>query len=173
MSPRASLLALVVASSPGFACNSDDLLGGLDVPDTTGTSTTTTTSTTEPPTTGDITTTTTSTGADTTTTGGSSTTLAPEPPPTCEELLDCVLPCALQFDLECAQMCADGLSGEEAGKAFELGLCVGQQCFETEACSTDNLMDPVCLACIGFLLMDDSPAGCEAEAEACAGGSRE
>lgn len=172
MSRRASLLVLVVAPWFGLACNSDDLLGGLDLPATTGTSTTTSTS--EPPTTGDITTTTTttSTGADTTT-GGSSTTLAPEPPPTCDELLDCVLPCALQFDLECAQMCADGLEGEEAGKAFELAICVGQQCFETEACSTDNLMDPVCLACIGFLLMDDTPAGCEAEAQACAGESRE
>lgn len=169
MSRRASLLALVVAPCISTACNSDDLLGGLDQPDTTSTSTGTTTTTGEPPTTGELTTTTTTTGGDTTTTtGGSSTTLAPEPPPTCDELLDCVLPCALSLDLECAQMCADGLSPEEAGKAFELALCVGMSCFESEACTADTLMDPVCLACIGFLLMDDSPAGCEAEAEACA-----
>ncbi|MDC0719407.1 hypothetical protein [Nannocystis bainbridge] len=166
MSRRASLLALVACI--GAACNSDDLLGGADLPATTSTSTTTTT-TGEPPTTGELTTTTTTTTGGDTTTGASSTTLAPEPPPTCDELLDCVLPCALGLDLECAQACADGLSPEEAGKAFELALCVGQACFETEACTTENLMDPVCLACIGFLLMDDSPAGCEAEAEACAG----
>ncbi|WAS98318.1 hypothetical protein [Nannocystis punicea] len=172
MSRRASLLALVVAICISSACNSDDLLGGLDQPDTTSTSTGTTTTTGEPPTTGELTTTTTTTGGDTTT-GGSSTTLAPEPPPTCGELLDCVLPCALSFDLECAQMCADGLSPEEAGEAFELALCVGMSCFESEACTTETLMDPVCLACIGFLLMDDNPAGCEAEAEACAAPARE
>lgn len=167
MSRRASLLALVVAPCLGFACNSDDLLGGLDLPDTTTTSGST--STTEPPTTADPTTsgTGTTTGADTTGDLSTSTTAAPEPPPTCDELLDCVLPCALMFDLECAQACAEGLPAEEATKAFELGLCVGQACFETEACTTENLMDPVCLACIGFLLMDDSPAGCEAEAAAC------
>ncbi|PCC66440.1 hypothetical protein SAMN02745121_00796 [Nannocystis exedens] len=173
MSRRASLLALVVAPCISTACNSDDLLGGLDQPDTTSTGTGTTTTTGEPPTTGELTTTTTTTSGGDTTTGASSTTLAPEPPPTCDELLDCVLPCALGFDLECAQMCADGLSAEEAGKAFDLALCVGMACFESEACTTETLMDPVCLACIGFLLMDDNPAGCEAEAEACAGPPRE
>jgi hypothetical protein len=156
---RASLLALVFAL---HACNSDDL--GLDATAAT-TTTTTGTSTTAPPTTGEFTTTTTST---TTTTTTGLTTGEPPAAPTCKELLDCVLPCALMFDLECAQMCAEGLPPEEANEAFELGLCVGMACFESGACSTDNLMDPVCLACIGFLLMDDMPEGCEAEAQACA-----
>lgn len=161
MPRRASLLALVFAL---HACNSDDL--GLDATQssTTGSSTS---STTAPPTTGDLTTTTT-TGTSTTTTTGDLTTGEPPAAPTCKELLDCVLPCVLMFDLECAQMCADGLAPEEATEAFELGLCVGMACFETGACSTENLTDPVCLACIGFLLMDDMPEGCEAEAEACA-----
>lgn len=159
MSRCASLLALVFALP---ACNSDDL--GLGTTGTTG-DPGTSTSTTAPPTTGDLTTGTTTTS--TTTTGV--TTGEPPAPPTCDELLDCVLPCALGFDLECAQMCADGLPPEEANKAFELALCVGMACFDSMACSADNLMDPVCLACIGFLLMDDSPKGCEAEAEACAG----
>lgn len=163
MPRRASLV--VVASCTLLACNSDDL-GGLDQPETTSTGTTGS-STTAPPTTGELTTTTTgtTTGVDTT---ESSTTAAPDPPPTCDELLDCVLPCALSFDLECAQMCADGLDPAEASEAFELALCVGMACFDSGACTTENLTDPVCLACIGFLLMDDKPAGCEAEAEACA-----
>lgn len=165
MSPRASLLLVATAL---LACNSDDL-GVLDEPDSTG-SAGSSTSTTAPPTTGELSTTTTTTG---TTTGedptdGGSTTAAPEPPPTCGELLDCVLPCALSLDLGCAQKCAQGLDPGEAIEAFQLGLCVGMACFESGACSTENLTDPICLACIGFLIMDDKPKGCEAEAEACA-----
>lgn len=161
---RPSLFALGVVL---FACNSDDQFGATEPPGTTG-ELSTSTSTTDPPTTGDPTTTTTTTTTTTSTGPDPTTGEPPPPPPTCEDLLDCVLPCALQFDLECAQMCADGLPAEEATEAFQLGLCVGMACFESGACSTDDLMNPVCLACIGFLLMDDSPAGCEAEAEACA-----
>lgn len=159
MPRRASLLALALAL---HACNSDDTEQWP--PETTSTGGTTTT-TTGPPTTGELTTTTTTTS----TTGAPTTGEPPAPPPTCKDVLDCVLPCLLGgLDFECAAACADGLPPGEAAEILQLGLCVGTACFESGACSTEDLMSPVCLACIGFLLMDSSPEGCEAEAEACA-----
>lgn len=167
--PRLVVSACLILGA-GLACNSDDLFLG-EGSSSTGEPATGTTGT---PTTGPVgsTTTDSTTGFETTggesssTTSGDETTEAP-PEQTCRDVLMCVGGCALMLDPACFQMCAEGLQPDEAMKAAQLGLCVGQLCFESGACSPDTLMDPACLACIGFGILSPNPPGCEAEAEAC------
>ena len=172
LSPRIVVSACLVLGA-GLACNSDDLFldegssSSSGEPATTGTPTTGSvgSTSTADPTTGDFTTT--GAGSSSTSTGSDETTEAP-PEQTCRDVLMCVGECALMLDPACFQMCAAGLQPDEAAKAAALGLCVGQGCFTSGACSPDTLMDPACLACIGFGILSPKPPGCEAEAEACA-----
>jgi hypothetical protein len=165
--PRARLvLSACLVSGAGLACNSDDLFAASStggVLETTGTPTTgapdpTTGSTTIAETTGDDT-------SGFITTGDSTTELPPEQ--TCRDVLNCVGMCALTLDPACFQMCTEGLDPDEAMKAIALGACIGQGCFTSGACSLDTLQDPLCLACIGFGILDKNPPGCEEQAEAC------
>jgi len=170
LSPRLVVSACLILG-PGLACNSDDLFLGEGSSSTGEPATTTTTGT---PTTGPVGSTSTTdattifetTGGESSSTGGDETTETP-PQQTCRDVLMCVGGCALMLDPACFQMCAEGLQPEEAMKAGQLGLCIGQLCFESGACSPDTLMDPACLACIGFGILSPNPPGCEAEAEAC------
>lgn len=161
--PRARGVALVLVYA---ACNSDfpiydsqsssgepDPGSSGGVPTTSGADTST----------GDITTTTTS--ASTSGADGESTAAPPEQ--TCRDVLQCVGMCALNFDLECFQMCTEGVPPEEGQKALALGTCIVQGCFTEGNCTPDTLMDIACLGCLGAGLLGGSPDGCEAEAEAC------
>ena len=65
---------------------------------------------------------------------------------------------------------ANGLPPDQAANAIGLGLCIGMGCFESGACSIDTLQDPLCLACIGFGLVNQTAPGCEDQAEACKNG---
>ena len=157
LSPRLVVSACLILG-PGLACNSDDLFLGEGSSSTGEPATTTTTGT---PTTGPV--------GSTSTTDATTIFETTETPPqqTCRDVLMCVGGCALMLDPACFQLCAEGLQPEEAMKAGQLGLCIGQLCFESGACSPDALMDPACLACIGFGILSPNPPGCEAEAEAC------
>ena len=174
--PSSSLVALgVVVSSGvvfGLACSSDDLdfvepeASSSEPATTTGLTPTTTGATDTDTSTTSGTTSFETTGGESSSTGSDETTDIP-PPQTCRDVLMCVGECALTLDVACFQMCAEGLQPDEAAKAAQLGLCVGQNCFESGACSPDTLMDPACLACIGIGILSPKPPGCEAEAEAC------
>ena len=172
LSPRLVVSACLVLGA-GLACNSDDLFLDEGSSSSTGEPATTGTPTTGPvgststadPTTGDFTTT--GAGSSSTTSTGSDETTEVPPEQTCRDVLMCVGECALMLDPACFQMCAAGLQPDEAAKAAALGLCVGQGCFASGTCSPDTLMDPACLACIGFGILTPKPPGCEAEAEAC------
>jgi len=170
LSPRLVVSACLVLGA-GLACNSDDLFLGEGSSSSSGEPATgaPTTGPVGSTSTGDFTTADFTTGAaesSSTTTGSDETTGAP-PEQTCRDVLMCVGECALMLDPACFQMCAAGLQPDEAAKAAALGLCIGQGCFESGTCSPDTLMDPACLACIGFGILSPKPPGCEAEAEAC------
>lgn len=149
------------------ACTSDD----LNFADATSSSSSSS-DTTAVPTTGVPDPTTSSSGDPTTgepdpTTGDPTT---GEPPPTCGELLECLPGCLMDPDpAGCLGMCTEGLQPEQAADAIALGLCIGQGCFESGACSLETIMDPLCLACIGFGLISENPPGCEAQSDACNG----
>lgn len=158
---RGAALALVFA-----ACNSDFPI--LDSPSSSGepggsSSGIPTTSGSET-TTGDATTSSSSSSSSSSDEGGSTT---PPPEQTCRDVLQCVGMCALNFDLECFQMCTEGLPPEEGQKALALGTCIVQGCFTDGKCTPETIMDVACLGCLGIGLLGGSPEGCEAEAEAC------
>ncbi len=157
------VLSACLVPGAGLACSSDDLnFGG-------STSTGAPDSSTGVPTTGEPETGSSSTTGEASTGPGSSSDETTEAPPeqTCEDVLMCVGQCALTLDPACFQMCAEGLQPGEAMKAIELALCVGMGCFESEACTPETLQDPLCLACIGFGILNKNPPGCERQAEAC------
>jgi hypothetical protein len=92
------------------------------------------------------------------------------PETTCGDLIDCLPKCLMDPDIAgCLGMCTQGLPPEEAMNAIALGLCIGQGCFESGACSLDTIQDPICIACLGFGLISKKPAGCEDQADACNG----
>jgi len=170
--PRLAVFACLVLGA-GLACSSDDL-DFVEPASSTGEPATTTgiTPTTTGATDTDTTSTSTTTGIFETTGGESSGTTSDAttdipPPQTCRDVLMCVGECALTLDIECFQACGAGLQPDEAAKAAQLGLCVGQNCFESGACTPETLMEPACLACIGIGILSPKPPGCEAEAEAC------
>lgn len=149
------------------ACTSDDLSAAET---TSSGSSSSSSETTAVPTTGpDLTTSSTgdpSTGDPT----SSSSTGEPPPDTTCSDVLDCLPNCLMDSDpAGCLAMCADGLPADEAMNAIGLALCIGQGCFESGACSLDTLQDPLCLACIGFGLVNQTAPGCEDQAKACKG----
>ena len=160
-SPRLALSACLLLGA-GLACNSDDL--DFDAPGSTSTGepgTTGTPTSTGSTSTGELTTGTTSAESS----GGDETETPPEQ--TCRDVLMCVGECALTLDIECFQMCAEGLPADEAANAAQLGLCVGGSCFGSGACSPDTLMDPKCLGCIFIGILSPNPPGCEEQAAAC------
>lgn len=160
------VLSASLALGAGLACNSDDLYA-VDSSSSTGALA----SSSGEPTTGEPGTGSTSSSTDTSSSTGPAETgddSTSEPPQqTCEEVLMCVGECALTLDPACFQMCAEGLEAEEASKAFDLLLCVGSGCFESEACTPETLQEPLCLACLGFGILNKNPPGCEEEADAC------
>jgi len=158
-------LVLLVGLGAALACNSDDTGALTEASSTsTGEPGSSSSSTGVPTTTGGESSS--STGDPTTsTTTGATTELPPEQ--TCRDALTCFQGCAVSLDLACFQSCAEGLPPEEGMKALGLGSCVVQGCFEAGGCSLETLQDPLCLACIGFGLLSESPKGCEEQAEAC------
>ena len=163
MLARLALSACLVLGA-GLACNSDDLLLEVASTSTGASSMATLGSTTLDPTTQGPTTQGPTTGDPT---PGDPTTGDPPPQQTCRDVLMCVGKCALTLDPACFQACAEDLPPDEAAKAAALGLCVGQGCFGSGTCSPDTLMDPPCLACIAFGVLDLHPDGCEDQADAC------
>lgn len=155
--PRGALLALVLGLA---ACTSDDLRGADSASSTGPESTSSSSSSTGEPTT-------TGSSSSSGSSSGSSSTGAPPADTTCDEFLQCLGPCALNFDLQCILDCADGLPPDEAAKVGQLIGCVGLGCFESGACTPETLQDPLCLACLGLGLLNPNPPGCEAEADAC------
>lgn len=161
------VLSATLALSLG-ACTSDDLLAAGS---TSSGSSSSSSDTTAVPTTGapDLSTSSTgdpSTGEPTTT----ATTGEPPPETTCGDLIDCLPGCLMDPDpVTCLGMCTQGLPPDQAMNAIALGLCIGQGCFESGACSLDMIQDPICLACIGFGLVSKNPPGCEDQADACNG----
>jgi hypothetical protein len=148
------------------ACTSDDLAAAE-----TTSSSSSSSETTAVPTTGTPDLTTSSTG-DPTTGAATTSSSTGEPPPdtTCSDVLDCLPNCLMDSDpAGCLGMCADGLPPDEAMNAIGLALCIGQGCFESGACSLETLQDPLCLACIGFGLINQTAPGCEDQADACKG----
>ena len=89
----------------------------------------------------------------------------PPEPKTCREMLDCVFMCLGDLGLECLQMCGEGFDPEEAQKAGELVLCLGEQCVEKEQCV--EFTSEECIGCIGLGLFLPEPPGCEEPALAC------
>ncbi len=162
------VLSATLALSLG-ACTSDDLFAAGS---TSSGSSSSSSDTTAVPTTGapDLSTSSTgdpTTGAPTTT---SETTGEPPPETTCGDLIDCLPGCLMDPDpVTCLGMCTQGLPPDQAMNAIALGLCIGQGCFESGACSLDMIQDPICLACIGFGLVSKNPPGCEDQADACNG----
>ena len=162
------VLSASLVLGAGLACNSDDLYA-VEGSSSTGAAATSS----GEPTTGEPGTSSTSSSSDASSstgpadTGDAATSEPPPPQQTCEEVLMCVGECALTLDPACFQMCAEGLEAEEASKAFDLLLCVGSGCFESEACTPETLQEPLCLACLGFGILNKNPPGCEEEADAC------
>lgn len=159
------VLSATLALSLG-ACTSDDLVAAGS---TTSGSSSSSSDTTAVPTTGapDLST---SSSGDPSTDEPTTTATTGEPPPetTCGDLIDCLPGCLMDPDpVTCLGMCTQGLPPDQAMNAIALGLCIGQGCFESGACSLDMIQDPICLACIGFGLVSKNPPGCEDQADAC------
>lgn len=166
--PGLCLAACLAACFVAGACTSDDLFAAEASTSSSSSETTAT------PTTGAPDPSTSSSGDPSTSEPGSSSSASTgEPPPekTCSDVLDCLPMCLADPDLAgCLGMCANGLPPDQAANAIGLALCIGMGCFESGACTVDTLQDPLCLACIGFGLVNQTAPGCEDQAEACKNG---
>jgi len=165
--PGLCLVACLVVCLVASACTSDDLFADAS----TSSSSSSSSETTATPTTGAPDPSTSSSGDPSTSEGSEGSSSTGEPPPTCSDVLECLPMCLADPDpAGCLGMCANGLPPDQAANAIGLGLCIGMGCFESGACSIDTLQDPLCLACIGFGLVNQTAPGCEDQAEACKNG---
>lgn len=166
--PTTSARRIALVAGLLVACNSDFPI--YDSQSTGAASTSTSTGPAPTSTGGDSTTsddtTSTSSSLSESSSGGDETTAAP-PEQTCRDVLMCVGTCALNFSVECFQMCTGGVSPEEGQKALALGACIVGGCFADGKCTTENLMDVACLGCLAVGLLGGKPEGCEDEAAAC------